>query len=344
MFALWYDCSEKIVSAINGSGRSPSNLTLETVQQFYSSSSSSMAELQSQFTVGVHAITVPGAAQGWEDTHRKFGSGRLTFLQCLEPAITLAREGFPVSTLTAMRWSEQMKSIMKWYTEEEIAQRGQVVEMSVDGKGMGPKPGQLFRNPHMAKVLHSLGEYGAKDGFYNAFPGKSIIEAIQKHGGTMSMDDLANHTSTFPDPICVNYRGINVWEVPPNGQGIAGLIALEGLTSLEENGFLDGGYEPSIDDEIMMHPQPSCDVLHAQIEMMRLGFGDARGHVCDADFAVQDESSAEWLLNKDRISTRATALFDKEKATIQGIPNASSCTVSFQVVDEDGNAMSFVNR
>lgn len=159
----------------------------------------------------------------------------------------------------------------------------------------------------------------------------------------MSMDDLVNHTSTFPDPICVNYHGINVWEVPPNGQGIAGLIALEGLTSLEENGLLNG-IDELICNNKTTHPQPSCEMLHAQIEMMRLGFSDARAHVCDPDFATRTESSTEWLLNKNRISTRATALFDKEKATIQGIPNASSCTVSFQVVDEDGNAMSFVNR
>ena len=340
MFALWYDASKKQVSAINGSGRSPSNLTLDTVQQFYSSSSTSVSELHSQFTMGVHAITVPGAARGWEDVHRKFGSGRLTLLQILEPAITLAREGFPVSTITAMRWSEQMKSITKWYTAEEIA-CGRV-EMSVDRKGMGPKPGELFRNLHLANVMQSLGEYGATDGFYDAFPGKSIVETIQKHGGTMSMDDLVNHTSTYPDPISVNYHGINVWEVPPNGQGIAGLIALEGLTALEENECLKSG--TPINDDETTHPQPSCDMLHAQIEMMRLGFGDAREHVCDPDFAIQHESSSEWLLNTKRIFNRAVKLFDPKRASIHGIPDASSCTVSFQVVDEEGNAMSFVNR
>jgi gamma-glutamyltranspeptidase/glutathione hydrolase len=337
MFALWYDASNRKVSAINGSGRSPSNLTLDKVNQFYSSSS--MSDLHSKFTMGVHAITVPGAAQGWEDVRRKYGSGRLTLLQVLEPAITLAREGFPVSTLTAMRWSEQMKCITKWYTKEEIA-RGQV-EMSVDGKGMGPVPGQLFRNPHLANVMQSLGEHGAKDGFYNAFPGKSIVEAIQKHGGTMTLDDLVNHTSTFPEPVKVRYNGIDVWEVPPNGQGIAGLIALEGVTTIEENGYLYSD-EPIIDGTT--HPQSSCEMLHAQIEMMRLGFGDARAHVCDPDFAKQTESSAEWLLDKKRIFYRVLKLFNPEKATVQGMPDASSCTVSFQAVDEDGNAMSFVNR
>jgi len=328
-------------------------LNLDTLKQFYSSSSS-MLELESQFTMGIHSVTVPGAAQGWEDTIQTFGSGRLTLSQTLEPALKLAQEGFPVSSLTAMRWGQQMDCITKWYTEDEV-ESGKV-EMSVDGKGTAPKPGQLFRNPSMAKVLQSLGEYGSKDGFYNAFPGKSIVETIQKHGGVMTMDDLSNHTSTYPDPICVNYHGINVWEVPPNGQGIAGLIALEGLSSLEENGIINSSlFEDASTlfdhgESAPAHPQPSSEMLHAQIEMMRLGFGDARAHVCDPDFVnqkdgsgEQNKSSSEWLLNKERISKRALELFDRERALMHGKPEKNSCTVSFQVVDEEGNAMSFVN-
>lgn len=353
MFALMYDATTKKVEAINGSGRSAANLTLDTVKQFYSSSS--MIELESKFALGVHSVTVPGAARGWEDCIQKWGSGRLTFAQILEPARKLAEEGFPVSTLTALRWGQQMDCITKWYTEDEV-ESGQV-EMSVDGKGAAPRPGQLFRNPQMAKVLQSLGEYGAKDGFYNAFPGKSIVETIQKHGGVMTTDDLNNHASSYPEPICVNYRGINVWEVPPNGQGIAGLIALEGLNSLEENGLVTSSLfeddAPLFEDSESTHPQPSAEMLHAQIEMMRLGFGDARSYVCDPDFVKQQnlndgngkhsKSSIEWLLNKERISERACKMFDAKKAVIHGKPAPTSCTVSFQVIDADGNAMSFVN-
>ncbi|KAL7540314.1 hypothetical protein ACHAXR_010021, partial [Thalassiosira sp. AJA248-18] len=324
MFALWYSATTKSVKAVNGSGRSAANLNLDALKKFYSSSSSTTLEMQSQFTMGIHSVTVPGAAQGWEDVHSKFGSGRLSLSQVLEPALKLAQEGFPVSTLTAMRWGQQMGCITKWYTLDEI-ESGKV-EMSVDGKGVAPKPGQLFRNPYMAKVLQSLGDYGAKDGFYNGFPGKSIIETMKKHGGVMTVEDLNNHTSTYPEPICANYHGINVWEVPPNGQGIAGLIALEGLNSLEEA-------------EIVTSPL-SSEMLHAQIEMMRLGFGDARAFVCDSDFVEQQKDE---LLDKERISKRALKLFDTQKAVIQGQPAPSSCTVSFQVVDEDGNAMSFVN-
>ncbi len=339
MFALHYDANTRKVKSINGSGRCPSNLNIDVVKNFHKS--------RSDFTMSIHAVTVPGAAQGWEDTINKFGSGKLSLLQILEPAIKLAEEGFPVSTLTALRWSQQIDCITKWYTPEEIDDGK--VEMSINGKGMAPKPGQLFRSPHLAKVLRNLGEYGAREGFYKGSAGRSIVETIRKHGGVMTMEDLADHNeSTYPEPIKVSYRGIDVWECPPNGQGIAGLIALEGLNALEQNEIVTNSL---LDDE-SCHPQLSADMLHAQIEMMRLGFGDARSFVCDPDFVKQDhadedeagtKSSSEWLLNKERISTRALDLFDSKKAVVQGKPTPSSCTVSFQVVDGLGNAMSFVN-
>lgn len=157
MFALWYDGAKKKVDAVNGSGKSPSNLTLDAVKNFYeirSNKKLSSSELQYLYENGVHSITVPGAAQGWEDVHNKYGSGRLTFLQVLEPAIKLADEGFPVGTLTAMRWSQQMSYVTKWYSSEEID--AGLVEMSVDGKGTPPKPGQLFKNPHMVCCFYRM--------------------------------------------------------------------------------------------------------------------------------------------------------------------------------------------
>lgn len=363
MFALWYDASTSVVSAVNGSGRSPAASSIRDVERAHSSSCSSSStsnkeeELHSHFRRGVHSVTVPGAAMGWHDVHVKFGSGRLSLLELLEPAIELAEGGFPVAPLTSFAWRSQMDSLTRWYTEEEIVGGGKV-EMSVDGRGAGPMPGELFRNPGLAGVLRSLGVRGAGDGFYGGFPGRAIVEAVRKHGGVMTMDDMANHASTFPEPIRVEYRGVHVWEVPPNGQGVAGLIALEGLRSLEEGGIVESPPPPSSssreDDCVVSstgsgsthrhHPQPSCEMLHAQIEMMRLGFGDARAHVCDPDFVVREESTTCWLLNKERIEKRAVELFDKERAAIHGGPDSTSCTVSFQVVDGEGNAMSFVNR
>jgi len=155
---------------------------------------------------------------------------------------------------------------------------------------------------------------------------------IQKHGGVMTLDDLKEQTCTFPDPICVDYQGVKLWQVPPNGQGIAGLIALKGLGYLQEK--VDGnGYGGPI-------VPGTADCYHSMIEMMRLGFADARAHVADIDHM---NVSCDTLLDTERIEKRADELFNPEKATIAGMPDPSSCTVSFQVVDNAGNAISFVN-
>ena len=366
MMAMHYDASTHKVSAVNGSGRSPAALPLDAVLQTQSvcefrnrvgpsyrhssitsySNDLTAAAAATTFETGVDTITVPGAAQGWEDVHRKFGSGRLTLSQLLEPAARLAECGFPVSTMTSKHWSDSMNIITRWYTPDEIMYGK--VELSVDGRGTGPKPGQLFRNVGMANVLRQLGEKGAKEGFYGGSPGRAIVDAIQRHGGSMTLTDLTNHSSTFVQPIHVEYQGMNVWEVPPNGQGVAGLIALEGLNALEKNGLVKSSSSSFNEDESLLShrshpPQTSVDMLHAQIEMMRLGFGDARAHVCDPDLATNDKSQIDWLLNKERIHKRALDSFNVEKAVIHGSPDSTSCTVSFQVVDNDGNAISFVN-
>jgi gamma-glutamyltranspeptidase/glutathione hydrolase len=366
MFAMHYDASTHTVSAINGSGRSPAALSLDDVLQkqrvcefghrvdptyrhsSITSHSNDLVTTTTTFETGVDTITVPGAAQGWEDVHHKFGSGRLTFSQLLEPAARLAECGFPVSTMTSKNWSDSMNLITQWYTPEEITDGK--VELSIDGKGTGPKPGQIYRNVGLANVLRQLGQKGAKEGFYDGPPGKAIVDAIQRHGGSITVHDLINHSSTFVEPIHVEYHGINVWEVPPNGQGVAGLIALEGLNALEKNGMVESSSSSSSfnqDESLLSHhhhpPQTTVDMLHAQIEMMRLGFGDARAYVCDPDYVTHDKSRIDWLLNKERIHKRALDTFDVNKAVIHGQPDSTSCTVSFQVVDNDGNAMSFVN-
>jgi gamma-glutamyltranspeptidase/glutathione hydrolase len=302
MMAMHYDASTHTVSAINGSGRSPAALSLDDVLQknrvgssyrhssITSHSNNLVATTTTTFETGVDSITVPGAAQGWEDVYHKFGSGRLTFSQLLEPAARLAECVFPVSTMTSKNWSDSMNLITQWYTPDEIT-KGKV-ELSVDGKGTGPKPGQLFRNVGLANVLRQLGQKGAKEGFYDGPPGKAIVNAIQRHGGSMTVDDLKTHSSTFVEPVHVEYHGINVWEVPPNGQGVAGLIALEGLNALEKNGMVESSSSSSSfnqDESLLSHshpPQTTVDMLHAQIEMMRLGFGDARAYVCDPDYHV----------------------------------------------------------
>lgn len=342
MFALHYSARTREVSAVNGSGRSPASLDLDVVRRDCPASAGDVGEddgrggggiSEEKFESSAHVVTVPGAARGWEDFLDRHGSGRLSLAELVEPAAELAEEGFPVAPMTALYWSRGLDELVRRWVEP-----GKDVPLTVDGR-RGPRPGDLFRNPGMARVLRSLGSRGATDGFYNGETGRAIVNAVRKHGGVMTMEDLASHESTFPDPICAEYRGMKLWQVPPNGQGIAGLIALTGLAELEERGIVR--CVASRDDL----GDRRSETLHVLIEMMRLGFGDARAHVCDPDFAAKKEGARtnEWLLDKKRIGERAAKLYDARKAVAQGDPLPESCTVSFQVVDSAGDAVSFVN-
>ena len=335
MFCLYYDAATKKVHCINGSGKSPSGLDLDVVRKAHpvmndsnqdnNGSSSSMVNVDS-FYASALAVTVPGAAQGWEDLLQLYGSGKFSLSQVLEPAAVLAEEGFPVSPLTSHHWKSGLPQIEMWLPDD-----GSVpIPLTVDGK-RGPEPGEIIVNKDMARVLRDLGKDGAQKGFYQAKTGKAIVEVIQKHGGVMNMDDLVGHASDFPDAISAEYRGCKLWQVPPNGQGIAGLVALTGLQHLEDTQTIDPIRPSSIGTA-------SC--YHAMVEMMRLGFADARAHVADSRYTKTDCAT---LLDKERIRKRVDDLFSPEKATIHGIPDASSCTISFQVVDAEGNAVSFVN-
>jgi len=315
MFCLYYDAKTKKVTAINGSGRSPADLSLEKLRE-------DCPNGPNDWKFSAHAVTTPGAARGWEDLLKRHGSGNFTLAELLEPAAKLAEEGFPVAPHTSHNWTKGHGMIRKWYSDEE--QKAGKVPLSVDGLNP-PGPGDIVKNSDVAFVLRELGAKGADEGFYKGFAGKAIVEAIQKHGGVMTMQDLDDCKSTFDDPISVQYRNVKLWEVPPNGQGIAALIGLKGLEALGD---------PS---EVALG---SADYYHRMIEMMRLGFADNKAHVGDIDHM---KVTPEALIDTERLQNRAKKYFDPEKAAIQGAPDVSSCTVSFQVVDKEGNAISFVN-
>jgi len=319
MFCLYYEAATKRVTSINGSGRSPSELTLEKIR-------TDCPNGPDQFKFSAHAVTVPGAARGWEDLLKRHGSGTFTIAELLEPAAKLAEEGFPVAPVTSHHWTGGLAQIKKWLSEEDIQQKK--IPLTVDGVHP-PGPGDIVCNPDLARVLRELGAKGAEEGFYKGFAGKAIVEAVQKHGGLLSQQDMENCESSFPDPISVTYRNVRLWEVPPNGQGIAALIALKGLEALNED-----------DEKVNNAPLGSADYYHKMIEMMRLGFADNRAHVTDIDCM---KVTPDELLDTERLQSRAKKLFDPKKAVVQGVPDPSSCTVSFQVVDKEGNAISFVN-
>ena len=305
MFALYYSAEARRVTALNGSGRAPAALTLERLKQEGFS-----AELP---PFHAHTVTVPGACAGWFDLIEKHGS--LLMAEILSPAIRLAGEGFPVAPITSYSWQRG--------AQNQLSSAPNGHELTIDGRG--PKPGEIFRNPNLARTFEMVAQ-GGKGVFYQGEIAEAIVEVIREAGGCLSADDLASHTSTWEEPISIDYRGLRVYECPPNGQGITALIALNILEGFDLSSM-----------ELL-----STERLHLLIESMRLAFADSRWYVADPRFS---KIPIAELLSKEYATERRT-LIDKHRPTIdprQGTPVNTSNTVYLAVVDQWGNACSFIN-
>lgn len=304
MFALFYHAPTRRVTALNGSGRSPAGLTLERLQR------EGLAGGLPPFHP--HTVTVPGACAGWCDLIERHGT--LAMSEILAPAIRLAEKGFPVAPLTSFFWERG--------AERQLLTAPNGRELTIEGRG--PRPGEIFRNPGLARALRVIAE-GGKTSFYQGEIAEAIIAVLQDTGGCMTLDDLASHSSTWETPASTTFGEYRVYECPPNGQGITALLALNLL-----EGFDLAGLGPL-----------SAERLHLEIEALRLAFADARWYVADPAFS----SGWEWLLSKEYAATRRQQI-DRRRATLnqqRGRPFASSDTVYFCVVDGWGNACSFIN-
>ncbi|HSV85572.1 MAG TPA: gamma-glutamyltransferase family protein [Levilinea sp.] len=304
-FALYYDQATRQVSALNGSGRAPAALSLGRLQR----------EGFTEHLPALHpyTITVPGACAAWCDLVERFG--RLSMGEILAPAIRLAEEGFPVAPVTAALWQRAAENLLT------RTKNGH--ELTIGGRG--PRPGELFRNPGLARTLGALSE-GGKEAYYRGSIAQAIVAVVRSVGGCLSVDDLAGHASTWDEPISVTYRDLRVWECPPNGQGLVALLALNILE----------GFDLAVTQPL------SAQRLHLVIEALRLAFADARRYVADPDFA---EIPLEGLLSKDYAARRRAAI-DVSRAArevVHGAPYSSSDTVYLSVVDGQGNACSFIN-
>jgi gamma-glutamyltranspeptidase/glutathione hydrolase len=304
-FALYYDASTRQVSAMNGSGRAPDDLTLERLQ-----GDGFVDELP---PFHPYTITVPGACAGWCDLIGQHG--RLEMRAVLAPAIRLAEEGIPVAPITAYYWGRG--------AERQLRDSPGGEELTIGGRA--PKPGEIFRNPGLARTFRKVAE-GGKEAYYQGEIAEAIAGIIQEAGGCMKVEDLAAHHSTWEEAISTTYRSVRVWECPPNGQGLAALI---GLNILE--GF-----------DIAALPPDSSERLHLEIEAMRLAFADTFWYVADP---TTNPAPLDWLLSKEYAAERRS-LIDTDKATldqVHGTPVANSDTVYLSVVDGEGNACSFIN-
>jgi len=316
MFALFYDARARQVTALNGSGRAPTALTIDLLEQqnLISNRQSKISNQTRQLPpYHAHTVTVPGACAGWCDLITRHGT--MPLAEILAPAIRLAEEGFPVAPLTAHFWQRG--------AENQLASAPGGRALTLDGRG--PRAGEIFRNPGLARAFRAIAE-GGKEAYYQGAIAQSIAQVVQEAGGAMTVEDLAAHESTWDEPISTTYRGVRVWECPPNGQGLAALIALNALE----------GFELSRQDPL------GVDRWHLLIEAMRLAFADTRWYVADPKFF---DIPLAGLLSKEYAATRRQ-IINPERATLdtkRGAPVAGSGTVYFCVVDGQGNACSFIN-
>ena len=306
-FALFYEARTGQVTALNGSGRAPAALTLDLVEQ------QGLIEDGQLPPFHAHTVTVPGACAGWCDLMARHGT--MPLAEVLAPAIRLASYGFPVAPLTAHFWANGV--------ERQLKHAPGGLALTLDGRA--PHPGEIFRNPGLARTFRAVAEGGAP-AYYTGEIARGIVAVVQLAGGVMALDDLAAHRSTWDQPLSTVYRGVRVWECPPNGQGLAALLALQVLE----------GFDLAAQDPL------GVDRWHLLIEAMRLGFADARWHIADPAFR---NIPLEGLLSPEYAAARR-ALLDPARATLdqrEGSPLMASGTVYFCVVDGQGNACSFIN-
>lgn len=305
VFALYYEAKTQKISALNGSGRSPKTLTLEML--------ASKGYVHALPPYHALTITVPGACRGWIDLVSRHGS--MSMDEIFAPAIRLAEDGFPVAPLTAYFWDRGV--------ERQLSQALGGSALTIDGRA--PNPGEIFHNHGLANTLRAVASGGA-EAFYEGRIAAEIARAVEKAGGVLSLEDLANHRSDWVEPISTTFHGLRVWECPLNGQGIAALLALNLLENFE----------------IGSMPALGADRLHIVLEAIKLAFADARRYVADPAFF---HAPVKELLSKEYAAARSREI-DLMKASVNpghGSPTAQSDTVYLSVVDREGNACSFIN-
>jgi gamma-glutamyltranspeptidase/glutathione hydrolase len=301
LFALYWDAKTGKLYGLNSSGWAPQALTVAHVK---AQDATAMPE------AGIDTVTVPGAVAGWHALHERFG--RLAWHDLFQSAIFYADHGFPVAEIVHGYWSDAIPAF-------EHDPEGQRLFLP---NGKVPEVGQVFENPDLAKALRLVADKGS-DAFYKGEIAQAILATEKANGGTMAADDLAQFQPEWVEPISTTYRGWTVYELPPNGQGMA---ALEMLNIMET--------APASPDGPL-----SVTELHKKIEAMKLAYADLHRYDADPRFA---KVPVKGLLSKDYAKERAK-LIDPAKAncdTRYGAP--SSDTTYLSVVDREGNIVSLI--
>jgi gamma-glutamyltranspeptidase/glutathione hydrolase len=313
VFAL-YRTADGDVGAMRSCGHAPADATIETVREALADEQDVDDPANAEMPMtGPHTVTVPGTARGWEATVERFGEKNLG--EVLQPAIRYATEGYPVSEGIASAWD---------YGEELFEHDNAVDAYLFDGDS--PDVGQTVTLPKLGESLRRIAEEGA-DVVYEGDIAEEIADEVQSRGGFLTVDDLAAFEVEWPEPVSTTYNGAEVFELPPNNQG---LIALEALNIAEELGAGD-------------HPIDSPERVHYFAEAMKLAFEDGHHYITDPEFEDHPPLAAE-----DWAQQRAEHVGDTCNDDVSfGVPNAGDAedadTVLLTVADDDGNLVSFIN-
>ena len=289
---------------VNGSGWAPMALTSDVLER---DGANGMPQS------GVHSITVPGVVSAWSLLLERFG--RVPLSRILSFAIGLAEEGFPVAEITAEEWQNR----------EPFLRDDPSAENTFLPDGHPPGLGDIFRNSDLAWTYRQIAEHGS-DGFYRGAVAQKLIAGIERRGGVMAAPDLADFRAEWVEPISTSYRGWDIFELPPNGAGIAALMMLNMLESVPL-----GEYGPN-----------SVEALHAMIEAKKLAYADMQRHVADPRFS---EVPVSTMLNKDIARGRAARI---DASSAQGavaaaaFPGHAGDTTYLSVVDREGNMVSLI--
>lgn len=302
-FALVWDGSR--LHGLNGSGRAPASLTIDRVRA---------AGHTTMPSNGWAPVTIPGAPRAWHDLHARFG--RLDFERILAPAIAIAEDGYAVTPLTARAWGQAVRryagqsgpEFAPWFDT-----------FTTDGRA--PTPGDVWRLPYHAQTLRRIARSNSDDYYQGEIAGK-IAAFSARTNGFLTADDLAAHTSTWVEPISTSYRGYDVWEIPPNGQGLTALLTLNIL-----EGFDIGSLR-----------RESVEAYHLQIEAMKLAFADAYRYIADPEHA---DVPTAGLLSKKYAAERRALIGDTAQVRKPGDPPKGG-TIYLCAADGDGMMVSYI--
>lgn len=302
LFAIvWFEDAKRLYG-LNASGRSPKSLTLEKMKEM---------GLEKVPLRGPLSISVPGCVDGWFKLHKRFGS--LPMEKILSPAIHYASKGFPVTEVIASYWQNSAKSLKDKPGFAEVFMPG----------GKAPTKGDIFKNPALANIFKLILKEG-RDAFYKGSIAREIESYLAKHGGFLKISDLVAHTSEWVEPVSTNYRGYDVWELPPNGQGIA---VLQILNILEDFDIKNMGFG-------------SKEYLHLLIEAKKLAYEDRAKFYADPSF---NKIPVDKLISKEYAAERRK-LIDHLKSSIRVEPGdlEDGDTIYLTVADKDGNMISLI--